>query len=76
MSGTADNPAGGTAIRPFTIPTVADAELDELRARWVEQGYPALSYFHGADRGGHLAAWEEPELFATEIRAAFKPLRK
>ena len=41
MSGTADNPAGGTAIRPFTIPTVADAELDELRARWVtEQRLP------------------------------------
>ena len=34
-----------------------------------------LTYFHEADRGGHFAAWEEPELFATEIRAAFKPLR-
>ena len=34
-----------------------------------------LTYFHEADRGGRFAAWEEPELFATEIRAAFKPLR-
>ena len=42
---------------------------------WVELGYPTLSYFHEAARGGHFAAWEEPELFATEIRAAFKPLR-
>ena len=37
--------------------------------------YPNLIYFHQARRGGHFAAWEEPELFATEIRAAFKPLR-
>ena len=42
---------------------------------WVEQGYPTLAYFHEAAKGGHFAAWEEPELFATEIRAAFKPLR-
>jgi hypothetical protein len=37
--------------------------------------YPTLGYFHEATRGGHFAAWEEPELFATEIRAAFRPLR-
>jgi pimeloyl-ACP methyl ester carboxylesterase len=42
---------------------------------WVEQGYPNLTYFNKADRGGHFAAWEEPELFATEIRAAFRSLR-
>ena len=34
-----------------------------------------LTYFNEADRGGHFAAWEEPELFATEIRAAFRSLR-
>jgi pimeloyl-ACP methyl ester carboxylesterase len=32
-------------------------------------------YFHEVDKGGHFAAWEQPELFATEIRAAYKPLR-
>ena len=42
---------------------------------WVEKSYPTLTYFHEASKGGHFAAWEEPELFATEIRAAFKPLR-
>ena len=42
---------------------------------WVEQGYPTLTYFNKADQGGHFAAWEEPELFATEVRAAFRPLR-
>ena len=36
---------------------------------------PNLTYLHEADRGGHFAAWEEPELFAIEIRAAFRPLR-
>ena len=42
---------------------------------WVEQGYPNLTYFNEADRGGHFAAWEEPELFSTEVRAAFSSLR-
>ena len=45
------------------------------RCGWVEKVYPSLSYFREADKGGHFAAWEEPELFATEIRAAFKKLR-
>src|SRR5215213_5693739 len=42
---------------------------------WAELSYPTLSYFNEVDRGGHFAAWEEPELFATEMRAAFRPLR-
>ena len=37
--------------------------------------YPTLTYFHEADEGGHFAAWEEPGVFATEIRGAFKSLR-
>jgi pimeloyl-ACP methyl ester carboxylesterase len=42
---------------------------------WAEKSYPSLTYFNEVDRGGHFAAWEEPELFANEIRAAFRPLR-
>jgi pimeloyl-ACP methyl ester carboxylesterase len=42
---------------------------------WAEKSYPTLSYFHEAERGGHFAAWEEPELFAAELRAAFRPQR-
>jgi pimeloyl-ACP methyl ester carboxylesterase len=42
---------------------------------WAEKSYPTLSYFHEADRGGHFAAWEEPETFAAELRAAFGSLR-
>ena len=42
---------------------------------WVAAAYPNLAYFNEVDRGGHFAAWEEPELFATEVRAAFRSLR-
>jgi pimeloyl-ACP methyl ester carboxylesterase len=42
---------------------------------WVEKGYPNVTYFNEVDRGGHFAAWEEPELFSQEVRAAFKTLR-
>jgi pimeloyl-ACP methyl ester carboxylesterase len=42
---------------------------------WVEAVYPGLAYFNEADRGGHFAAWEEPELFSAEMRAAFSSLR-
>jgi hypothetical protein len=42
---------------------------------WAELGYPNLTYFNEVEKGGHFAAWEEPELFSTEVRAAFKSLR-
>lgn len=42
---------------------------------WAKRAYPKLIYFHEADRGGHFAAWEQPELFAQELRAAFRSLR-
>jgi len=42
---------------------------------WARRAYRNLIYFHEVDRGGHFAAWEQPELFATEVRAAFKSLR-
>jgi pimeloyl-ACP methyl ester carboxylesterase len=43
---------------------------------WVEAVYPDLAYFNEVEKGGHFAAWEEPDLFATEVRAAFWPLQK
>jgi pimeloyl-ACP methyl ester carboxylesterase len=42
---------------------------------WARRAYPTLAYFHQVDKGGHFAAWEQPELFASELRAAFRPLR-
>ena len=50
-------------------------EIFQAPRSWAEKVYPNLIYFHQAARGGHFAAWEEPELFATEIRAAFTSLR-
>jgi pimeloyl-ACP methyl ester carboxylesterase len=42
---------------------------------WARRAYPSLIYFHHTEKGGHFAAWEQPELFAAEMRAAFKSLR-
>jgi len=54
-------------VGPLTDPTAPRS--------WVEKSYPNLIYFNEVDKGGHFAAWEEPELFATELRAAFRTLR-
>src|SRR2546429_124795 len=70
--------AAGQAPPPVTLPvgyTTFPGEIFRAPRSWVEKGYPTLTYFHEADRGGHFAAWEEPELFATEVRAAFRSLR-
>src|SRR3954469_3613929 len=66
------------ALPEVSIPvgfTAFPGEIWRTPRSWAEKSYPTLSYFHEADRGGHFAAWEEPELFATEMRAAFRPLR-
>jgi pimeloyl-ACP methyl ester carboxylesterase len=55
--------------------TTFPGEIFAAPRSWVEQAYPTLAYFNEVDKGGHFAAWEEPELFATEIRAAFRSLR-
>jgi len=55
--------------------TTFPGEIWRTPRSWVEKSYPNVTYFNEVDKGGHFAAWEEPELFATEIRAAFKPLR-
>ena len=70
--------AAGQAPPPVKLPvgfTVFPGESFRAPRSWVELGYPTLAYFHEASKGGHFAAWEEPELFATEIRAAFRSLR-
>jgi pimeloyl-ACP methyl ester carboxylesterase len=55
--------------------TVFPGEIFRAPRSWAERVYPNLIYFHEADRGGHFAAWEEPDLFAAELRAAFRSLR-
>jgi pimeloyl-ACP methyl ester carboxylesterase len=55
--------------------TVFPDELFQAPRHWVKHAYHKLDYYNEAPRGGHFAAWEEPEIFAGELRAAFKPLR-
>jgi pimeloyl-ACP methyl ester carboxylesterase len=71
--------ASGQAPPEISVPvgfTTFPGEIWASPRSWVEVVYPGLAYFNEVDRGGHFAAWEEPELFATEIRAAFKALRE
>ena len=74
-----DAPAAGQKPLPASsIPfafTTFPGEIWRTPRSWVEASYPNVVYFNEVDRGGHFAAWEEPELFATEIRAAFRSLR-
>ena len=56
--------------------TVFPGEIYQAPRSWAERAYPNLLYFNEVDKGGHFAAWEEPELFAAELRAAFRSVRK
>jgi pimeloyl-ACP methyl ester carboxylesterase len=56
--------------------TVFPGESFQAPRSWAERAYRKLIYFHQADKGGHFAAWEQPELFSAELRAAFRPLRQ
>jgi pimeloyl-ACP methyl ester carboxylesterase len=70
--------AAGQAPPPVAVPvgyTNFPGEVFPAPRSWVEVVFPGLAYFNEPDRGGHFAAWEEPELFSTEVRAAFRSLR-
>jgi pimeloyl-ACP methyl ester carboxylesterase len=65
-------------LPPPTIPfgfTTFPGEIWRTPRSWVEASYPHVIYFNEVGKGGHFAAWEEPELFSQEMRAAFKSLR-
>jgi pimeloyl-ACP methyl ester carboxylesterase len=55
--------------------TTFPGEIFQAPRSWVEQSYPTLNYFNKANKGGHFAAWEEPQLFSEEVRATFRSLR-
>jgi len=77
-SGQATARAAGQAPPPVSVPvgfTTFPGEIVATPRSWVEKAYPTLTYFNKVDKGGHFAAWEEPELFAQEVRAAFRSLR-
>jgi pimeloyl-ACP methyl ester carboxylesterase len=74
----APHDAAAPAPPPVTIPvgfTTFPGEIWKTPRSWVDASYPNVIYFHEVDTGGHFAAWEEPELVSTEIRAAFSSLR-
>jgi pimeloyl-ACP methyl ester carboxylesterase len=70
--------ATAPALPEVSLPvgfTTFPGEIWRTPRSWAETSYPTLSYFNEVDKGGHFAAWEEPELFATEVREAFRSLR-
>jgi pimeloyl-ACP methyl ester carboxylesterase len=56
--------------------TVFPGEIYRAPKSWTERAYPKLIYFHEVDKGGHFASWEEPQLFAQEMREAFRAVRR
>jgi len=77
-SGQAAARAAGKSPPAVAVPvgfTTFPGEIFAAPRSWVETIYPGLAYFNEVHRGGHFAAWEEPELFSAELRAAFKSLR-
>ena len=70
--------ASGKPPPEVTVPvgfTTFPGEIWASPRSWVEAVYPDLAYFNEAEKGGHFAAWEEPEIFTTEVREAFRSLR-
>ncbi|WER50822.1 epoxide hydrolase [Cupriavidus sp. WKF15] len=72
--------AGASAVStaPITIPvavTIFPGEVYRPPRHWVARAYQNLIYYNRVNKGGHFAAWEEPELFSTEVRSAFQSLR-
>ena len=65
--------AKGVSI-PVAV-SVFPSEQYQAPRSWAEQAYPNLIYYNEVEKGGHFAAWEQPVLFAQEVRAAFRPLR-
>ncbi|PWT87055.1 MAG: multidrug MFS transporter [Proteobacteria bacterium] len=71
--------AAGQKTAEISLPvaiTVFPEDVYRAPETWARRAYRNLSYFHEVDKGGHFAAWEQPQLFAAELRAAFRPLRQ
>jgi hypothetical protein len=73
-----ENTLGFFDVKGVSVPaavSVFPRELYQAPRSWTEQAYPNLIYFNEVDEGNHFAAWQEPALFTTELRAAFRTLR-
>src|SRR2546428_7472307 len=74
-----ENKFGFFSVKGVSVPAAVSAFPDELYQtprNWAEQAYPKLIHYNKLDKGGHFAAWEQPQLFADEVRAGFGSLRK
>jgi pimeloyl-ACP methyl ester carboxylesterase len=66
------------SVKGVSIPVAVSAfpdEIDLVSRNWAQRAYPKLIYYNKLEKGGHFAAWEQPELFTSELRAAFRSLR-
>jgi pimeloyl-ACP methyl ester carboxylesterase len=66
-------------VKGVSIPVAVSAfpdEIDLCPRSWAERAYPKLIHYNKLDKGGHFAAWEQPQLFSEEVRAGFRSLRK
>jgi pimeloyl-ACP methyl ester carboxylesterase len=66
-------------VKNVSIPVAVSVFPDEIEAvprSWAERAYPKLIHYNKLDKGGHFAAWEQPQLFSEEVRAGFRPLRQ
>jgi pimeloyl-ACP methyl ester carboxylesterase len=74
-----ENTLGFFDVKGASVPaavSVFPKELYQAPRSWAETAYPNLIYFNEVDAGNHFAAWQEPELFTTEVRSGFRPLRE
>jgi pimeloyl-ACP methyl ester carboxylesterase len=73
-----ENKGGFFTVKGVKVPvavSVFPEEIYQAPQSWAERAYPKLIYFNKLPKGGHFAAWEQPKLFVSEVRAAFRPLR-
>ena len=74
-----ENKLSFVAPKNVAIPVAVSVFPDEIYTvsrSWAERAYPKLIHYNKLDKGGHFAAWEQPQLFSEEVRAGFRPLRK
>jgi len=74
-----ENKFGFFGVKGVSIPVAVSVFPDELYPAprsWTERAYPRLIHYNKLDKGGHFAAWEQPQLFSEDVRAGFRSLRK
>jgi hypothetical protein len=74
-----ENKLGFFDVKGVAIPVAVSIfpdEIDAVPRSWAERAYPKLIHYNRLDKGGHFAAWEQPQLFSEEVRTGLRSLRK